>query len=289
MSLQSRIIRISWARSDAKRDEGLTTPENIIRYDNIPYGNYSDENLLDVYLSKDVKVKQPVIVSVHGGGFVYGSKEVYQFYCMSLAERGFTVVNFNYRLAPKYKFPTPIYDINGVMEWVCKNADKYHMDTNNVFLVGDSAGAYLASQYTTIYANPAYAKLFDLTVPDFKLRGVGLNCGLYSLDKNTQVDDVKRDYFGKNPLEKYGEQVKILDYIDCNYPPTFVMSSVKDFLKPEAEPMAKLLQSRGVEAICKIYCDEDESIGHVFHLNQKLDIAHRCNDDQTSFFKEHVK
>ena len=289
MSLQSMKTRILWARSDAKRDRGLSAPKNIIRYDNISYGKYCVENLLDVYHGKDVKVNQPVIVSVHGGGFVYGSKEVYQFYCMNLAERGFTVVNFNYRLAPKYKFPTPIYDINAVMEWVCKNADKYHMDINNVFLVGDSAGAYLTSQYTTIYENPAYAKLFDLVVPAFKLRGVGLNCGLYSLDNNTKVDGIKRDYFGKNPLEKYGEQLKILDYVNCNYPPTFVMSSVKDFLKLEAEPMVKLLQSRGVEAICKIYSDEAESIGHVFHLNQKLDIAHRCNDDQTTFFKEHVK
>ena len=59
---------------------------------------------LDVYRQKDATGKLPVIVSVHGGGWVYGDKERYQFYCMDLAERGFAVVNFSYRLAPEYKF-----------------------------------------------------------------------------------------------------------------------------------------------------------------------------------------
>jgi Esterase/lipase len=289
MSFTSLLAKILYARSDAKRDKGLCIPEDIKRCDDISYGKYGVQNLLDVYCKGNVGVKQPVIISVHGGGFVYGSKKAYQFYCMSLAERGFAVVNFNYRLAPKYKFPAPVYDVNAAMEWVCKNADRYHLDTNNVFLVGDSAGAFIANQYATICANPAYAKLFDLAVPNFKLRAVGLNCGSYSLDNNAQVKGTLLDFFGKNPVEKYGEQLRTLNYIDSNYPPAFVMSSVKDFLKKDAEPMAQMLQSRGVEAICKIYCDEKESIGHVFHLNQNLAVACQCNDDQTCFFKEHVR
>lgn len=60
----------------------------------------------------------PVIVSVHGGGWVFGSKEGYQFYCMSLAQLGFTIVNFSYRLAPEFPFPANIEDINSVMSWV---------------------------------------------------------------------------------------------------------------------------------------------------------------------------
>lgn len=54
----------------------------------------------------------PVIVSVHGGGWGYGDKERYQYYCMSLAQQGFAVVNFSYRLASKYKFPAPLEDTN---------------------------------------------------------------------------------------------------------------------------------------------------------------------------------
>ena len=70
------------ARDDAKRNAGLVTPENVERFDNIPYGD-NERNILDVYRPKDHRGKLPVIVSVHGGGWVYGNKEIMQFYCMS--------------------------------------------------------------------------------------------------------------------------------------------------------------------------------------------------------------
>lgn len=90
----SDIIRAEFAEGDNKRDAGLKTPENIVRYDDIIYGTESKWQKLDVYRPKDAMGKLPVIVSVHGGGWVYGDKERYQFYCMDLAERGFAVVNF---------------------------------------------------------------------------------------------------------------------------------------------------------------------------------------------------
>ena len=98
-------IRINWAIGDAKRDAGLTTPDDIMRFDDISYGPYGKDNLLDIYVLKDTKTVRPTIVNIHGGGWVYGCKEIYQFYCMRLAERGFTVVNINYRLAPETRFP----------------------------------------------------------------------------------------------------------------------------------------------------------------------------------------
>ena len=67
---------------------------------------------MDVYRPRDTDAVIPVIVSVHGGGWGYGDKERYQYYCMSLAQQGFAVVNFSYRLASKYKFPAPLEDTN---------------------------------------------------------------------------------------------------------------------------------------------------------------------------------
>lgn len=78
----------------------------------------------------------PVIVSVHGGGWGYGDKERYQYYCMSLAQQGFAVVNFSYRLASKYKFPAPLEDTNRVFVWLLAHAVRYGFDTHNVFCVG---------------------------------------------------------------------------------------------------------------------------------------------------------
>ena len=56
------------------------------RFDDISYGD-DERNVPDVYRPKNESGKLPVIVSIHGGGRVYGNKEIMQFCCMSLAER----------------------------------------------------------------------------------------------------------------------------------------------------------------------------------------------------------
>ena len=102
MSIVSNLVRSSFGRSDAARDAGLATPEDVIRYDDLRYGDDAQWQVLDVYRPRTAEnTPLPVIVSVHGGGWVYGDKAVYQFYCMSLAQRGFAVVNFSYRLTPQ--------------------------------------------------------------------------------------------------------------------------------------------------------------------------------------------
>ena len=154
----SEKIRKEFAQGDAVRDFGLTTPDDIVRYDDISYGN-DDLNVLDVYKPKDKKdEKLPVIAIVHGGAWVYGSKEVYQYYGMSLAKRGFAVINFSYRLAPEYRFPAQLEDICKAFEWINSNHDKYGLDADNVFAVGDSAGGHLLGLYSALCTNDAYKR-----------------------------------------------------------------------------------------------------------------------------------
>ena len=88
MSQASDFVRTNFKKGDDIRDEGLTTPKDIIRYDDIVYGTDPKWQSLDVYRPRSAEgQKLPVIVSVHGGGWVYGDKERYQFYCMNLAQR----------------------------------------------------------------------------------------------------------------------------------------------------------------------------------------------------------
>lgn len=290
-------IRTNWAISDAERDEGLTTPEDIKRYDNISYGPHDVWNLLDIYHQKDVTGPMPVIVNIHGGGWVYGNKEIYQFYCMNLAQRGFTVVNFNYRLAPEVKYPAPLEDINGVMTFIKEHAKEYYMDTDNVFVVGDSAGGQLASQYLTIYSNPDYAAFFDFEVPDIKIRAAGLNCGLYDVKKSIEVglEERIKDYVGEENYSKVLGKGTVLESLDVvgnitkDFVPSFVMSAVNDFLVAHAEPMYKHLKNLGVDCDMKIYgSKEQEEVAHVFHVNIKLEEARKCNDDECAFFRKHM-
>lgn len=288
MSLKALIVRRRFARGDAKRDAGLSIPGSVELFEALPYGKHK-MHTLDVSRPKGAG-KLPLIVNVHGGGYVYGSTLPYRYYCAGLARRGFAVVSFNYRLAPKYKFPTPLYDLNSVMHWCLEHSAQYGFDAENIFMVGDSAGAQLASQYAAIVAKPDYAALMGITPPEtLRIRALGLNCGMYDLPsflKDRGGPNAIMDcYFTKNPF-RYGEKLDVMRFIDANYPPTYLISSPGDFLLAHCRPMWEALRDRGVEAEYRIY--GDENTGHVFHVDVRSPYAAAANDDETAFFLRHL-
>ena len=290
MSWKALLFRYNASKSDRERDSAIPLPEGITECRNISYGSHGKDNLLDVYYPKGTTAPLPTIVSIHGGGYVYGNKEIYRRYGMDMAQRGFAFVNFNYRLAPKWKFPTPLSDTNAVLEWVTKNAQRYHLDPQRIILVGDSAGAQIASQYAAIQTNPKYAALFALNPAKVRIRALGLNCGIYDMAAQAAGPrkDLALDYLGKT-LPEDDPRFQVLDAIDENYPPAYITTSCHDFLRPCAEPMYRLLQEKGIECAWKCYGSEaNAAVGHVFHVNIILPDAVQCNDDTAAFFKRFV-
>ena len=290
MSLQSLLFRLGASKADKKRDATIPLPENITQCRNIAYGERRQEHLMDVYYPNGTTTPLPTIVSIHGGGYVYGSKELYRRYGMDMAKRGFAFVNFNYRLAPKWKFPAPLHDTNAVMHWICRNANRYHLDPNRIILVGDSAGAQLASQYAAMVTNPQYAKLFQINIPKITVRCLGLNCGFYDSAANAAAPrkGINLDYLGKE-LSAEDPRLDVLSAITDAYPPAYITTACHDFLRANAQPMHQLLTDKGIPAAWKCYGNEmDKAIGHVFHVNIALPEAKQCNDDAAAFFREFV-
>lgn len=282
------MFNIGASIGDYKRDRDIPLPDGITECRNISYGSHGKWNLLDVYYPNGTAKALPTIVSIHGGGYVYGTKEIYRRYGMDMARRGFAFVNFNYRLAPKWQFPTPLWDTNAVMEWVCKNAARYHLDPKRIILVGDSAGAQLASQYAAISTNQAYAEVFHMNVPEISIRALGLNCGMYNPHAflRGSVSGVVRDYLGKNP-DLTDPRLRILEAIGDNYPPAHITTAHHDFLKDHAQPMYDFLTKKGIPCKLDRYGSEaDRTVGHVFHVTITHPEAVRCNDDAAAFFKE---
>lgn len=290
MSLQGLLFRYGAGKADKARDALIPLPEGVSQCRNISYGPHGDDNLLDVYFPDGTAQPLPTIVSIHGGGYVYGSKEIYRRYGMDMARRGFAFVNFNYRLAPKWKFPTPLADTNAVLHWVVKNAHRYHLDPSRIILLGDSAGAQLTSQYAAIFTNPGYAALFPLNLPKIKIRAVGLFCGMYDMSQRAkekrrglQLDYLGREISGDDP------RVQVLENITPDFPPAFLTTACHDFLRPCCQPMWEFLQSKGIDAVWKCYGTEtDKEIAHVFHVNIRLPEARLCNDDAAEFFRKYV-
>lgn len=293
MSKVSDMIRENFKKGDDIRDAGLTTPDDIVRYDDIVYGGNTKWQVLDVYRPKAEEGKKlPVIVSVHGGGWVYGDKERYQYYCMNLAQRGFAVVNFTYRLAPEYKFPAPMEDTNLVFTWLLGHAEEYGFDTEHVFAVGDSAGGHILGLYTSVCTNPKCAKEYSFETPKgFVPTAIALNCGKYEVSCNgnfpdEQTKDLMQDFLPEKGSAKELELINVVDYITEKYPPTFFMTATADFLKDQALILAKKLSDCNVPFVYRLYGDNEHQLGHVFHCDVRSEDAKLCNDEECNFFKK---
>lgn len=292
MSQTSDFVRAAFKEGDDLRDAGLTTPEDIIRYDGIAYGPDPHWQSLDVYRPKAAAGETlPVIVSVHGGGWVYGDKERYQFYCMDLAQRGFAVVNFTYRLAPEYQFPASLEDTNLVFTWALAHGEAYGFDLKHIFAVGDSAGAHILGLYAGICTNPAYAAQFPFRVPEgFAPAALGLNCGAYVIDLDEGGSDgltraLMEDFLPEKGSAKELELISVPDHVTKRYPPVFLMTCTGDFLQAQAPVLAAKLAACSIPFVYRFYGDAEHELGHVFHCNIKTEDARRCNDEECGFFR----
>ncbi|BBF41391.1 esterase/lipase [Lachnospiraceae bacterium KM106-2] len=289
MHAKVKMIRNMFAKSDKKRDRDFTIPEGVKRIDDIRYGKDAKWNLLDVYMPEKIEGVHKTIISVHGGAWVYGEKETYQYYCMDLARRGFIVVNMNYRLAPENPFPAALEDINKTFWWVNTHGEEYQIDKKNLFVVGDSAGAQLASQYITLLENPEYQKVLKLKPPALNVKGVALNCGVYDMKSYyvNEKDDILKEYFKKDVSE---DKIDVMKYMNEKFPPAYIMTAHGDFLKEHADPLYEKLRSLGVNCTYRMYGEEEnQEIGHVFHLNIALKEAKECNDEECRFFDQQIQ
>lgn len=294
MSNIGEIIRESFSRNDDIRDAGLTTPEDVVRFDNLIYGSDSKWQVLDVYRPRAAADQVlPVIVSVHGGGWVYGDKERYQFYCLSLAQRGFAVVNFTYRLAPEFQYPAPLEDTNLVFGWILDHAAQFGLDTKRLFAVGDSAGGNILGLYAAFCTNPLYAVRFAFRPhPAVKLLAVGLFCGDYQIAPEDAPDalstQIMQVYLPEKGSSRELEEMSVHNWITPNYPPVFLATAVEDFLTDHALALAASLVHHEVPFQFHFYGDKDHRLGHVFHLNLRSPAGQRCNDETCDFFRKYL-
>lgn len=295
MSHTSERVRREWKIGDAKRDAGLTTPDDIQRFDNISYGEDLVWNLLDVYRPKKKNGKLPVIVNIHGGGWVYGDKEIYQFYGMSLAQRGFAVVNFSYRLAPEAKFPAQLEDINNVITWMYQNGDKYGLDMEHVFMVGDSAGGHLCGIYSAICTNERYAMQYNFVIPNgFIPKALGLNCGVYNPLADNEVlgreedEDLMEDLLPENGSIRERALVNLTNHITPQFPPVYLMTAIGDFCRSQAKVLEDALKKNDVYYEFKTYGTEEKPLYHVFHVTIQETEGQKCNDEECAFFRKYL-
>lgn len=296
--------RNAWAKSDALRDAGIKEPEGVNKIADISYAESDTEDekkwhLLDIYYPADDTIqdvenmnyaragKYPVIVSVHGGGWFYGDKELYKLYTMTLATYGFAVVNFNYRLSPEYQYPAGFADVCCLMDYLIAHAKEYSLDMEHVYMVGDSAGAQLVSQYCIYATNKKYRELFSFSKDILPVlpKKIALNCGVYDVCSMLYEDEVV-DWYLPFDMKKNTEisLFKMLDFMTKDFPETYLMLSVNDDLAKHTIPMKNKLREFDIPFVYREFGQDEQSDGHVFHLNLKSRNGQIANHEEMKFF-----
>ena len=119
----------------------FTPKDGFEQVANVRYG-LKPRHRLDIYRSVKKLAHQPLIVFVHGGAWQHGNKRDYLFIGETFAKEGYDVAVINYQLAPKNIFPSFVDDLTQALNYLHQNQDKLKISTENVVLMGHSAGAF---------------------------------------------------------------------------------------------------------------------------------------------------
>lgn len=122
----------------------VNIPPDIEIVKDIVYSQRDGEDVsLDAYLQPSPG-SHPAAVFVHGGGYVAGDKAPCPHYILEpFLGHGYSVFSVNYRLAPKYKFPSQIDDVIAAIRFVRGRAADWRIDPNRLVLTGESAGGLI--------------------------------------------------------------------------------------------------------------------------------------------------
>ncbi|MCP5048274.1 MAG: alpha/beta hydrolase [bacterium] len=238
--------------NQARKQRG--TPEEVKGIEKITIPGPGGEIPLRIY-TPEGSGPFPVLVHIHGGGWVFGDLETHDNICRVLANRVTgVVVSVDYRLSPEHKFPAALEDSFAAYQWTVANIDRLNGKKEHIAVLGDSSGGNLAAVVCMM------AKEKKVPAPAFQvLLNPVLN--LASMDTQSYLDNAVgaglslksmeyfREHYLSNPEERQNPYVSPLLAVDLSgLPPALVVTGEFDVLRDEGEAYAKRLQEAGVAA-----------------------------------------
>ena len=191
----------------------------------------NQENKLDLYIPRDATSPTPVLMYIHGGGWVGGTKESSVLRILPYLEMGWAVANVEYRLGAVARAPAAVEDGLCALRWVIRNAEQYNLDASRIVTTGNSAGGHLALTTGMI---PASAGL-DRECPGSEELNVAAIINWYGI---TEVGDLldgpnTRSYAvgWMGSLEnrfEIAERVSPMTYVRAGLPPTLTIHGDAD-------------------------------------------------------------
>jgi acetyl esterase len=235
----------------------------------------------------------PVLVYLHGGGWVCGSPKTHRKLGYRFAEAGYLVVNVDYRLAPEHPFPTPFEDCLAAVRWAHREAARFGGDPARFAIGGDSAGGNLSAAVAAALAGDAarpQAALLIYGVFDFGMFQGELPAFASASREAVAigrelVEMMVGAYLGKTRSEAVLRDARVSPlYAAEKLPPSHIVVGSADDLAPQSEALVKALGRAGVAH--EHFVDAD--MPHGYAQLEMLPAARPAIDRMVAFLRKHL-
>ena len=234
---------------------------------------------LDVYHPRERGERRPILLQVHGGGWVIGRKDDQGLPLMThFAARGWVCAAPNYPLSPKAAWPDHLVALKRALVWVREHAAEFDADPSFIAVTGGSAGGHLAAMLALTANDPRYQPGFEDA--DTSVQACVPFYGAYDLANvlDTRAGQRRIDRFLarvvlKSADPKVAEDATPLLHVRPDAPPMFVIHGAHDSLVPVAEARELVRRLRETSESVVVYA-ELPGAQHAFDVFASIRSAH---------------
>ena len=254
---------------------------DVVATRKLPYADGGRRFELDVYRHREPAGPSPVLLQIHGGGWVIGEKEQQGMpLMMRMAALGWTCVAINYPLSPKARWPQHIVAVKRAIAWIREHADEHGADPSFIAVTGGSAGGHLAALAALTANDPAFQPGFEDV--DTAVQACVPNYAVYDFtdESGTRASKVRLRSLVRRwvmPREaRYPDDYRAaspLFRVHAEAPPFFVLHGTNDTLVPVADARAFVSELRAVAKNPVAYA-ELHGAQHAYDIFSSIRAAH---------------
>ena len=295
MDFWFRIFDLIWkntAKSDAKTHSHQVLPPGITTVRDIPYCDDGDHyHLFDAYYPAQNDGRLPVIIDIHGGGWMYADKDLNIFYNQYLAARGFLVFSVSYRLAPAVTAPEQLRDVALALAAIKEKMRELPCDPDKIMLTGDSAGGMLAAFTAAISASPLLRAHFGAVDHGLRFSCVALTSPVAYMNEDSLVGAYGRIMWKERPFRHSpAPYMNIDELLGCAdaLPPMLLITSDGDIVaRRQTLKLHGQLMKKGVPStLLNFGSPNGKLLPHVFAvLEPESEAGRLCLDKTCAFFR----
>ena len=283
------ITKIKLNKSLDLKDVKEISSENLREHRDIVYYNRSRKELLMDIFQPEVPAgtELPVIINVHGGGLIDGNKNLSVGFCRQLAKRGYLVCSLEYRLIPNVRVYEQFDDVCAGMDCVGRKLVEFDVDFTRIYMVAESAGAYLATYVAAMKNSKALQDAIGYEPTKMHIRAMGLISGMfYTTRKDALGRFLSKSFYGKDERSLAMAEYTNPEHpeIIYNIPPCYLVTSKADMLERYTLDFAGELGNKGIKHYLR-HMGSDPKLIHAFPvLRPDLPESERVIDEIIEWF-----